>query len=318
MSFVPYTLNLRTAEGEQADAEGVRVIFFDTSHNELIGFNNLKFPPANRFELPEHLAGKIMLPEIIAPDFHGVKAPLFLARYDNADVQDVRLLRKPSGWKAKFENWNDLGNEFDRLKSVLQRSPDIKLLGGNSLGSLTDDGYNGLSTTDSVVAKTCLLNLYIKMSEDVEPVGGEYPWFKFVQRILSIGRERFIAVVDDEMFDLVDQISKNSDDFDDYNGADSVLHHKNFPSGHAILQIASIKSDEDYGNVQLTTAKVVTPSGQNTTLLDVDIDENGRLLPHFFDLIKHKFNGGTHPYEIHEYLVKTYPDTSLGYTLAEA
>jgi hypothetical protein len=40
-------------------------------------------------------------------------------------------------------------------------------------------------------------------------------------------------------------------------------------------------------------------------LLDTDIDENGQFVKHLYDaLFKHKFTGGTHPFDIHECLKK--------------
>jgi hypothetical protein len=38
-------------------------------------------------------------------------------------------------------------------------------------------------------------------------------------------------------------------------------------------------------------------------------------MEHLKDLFLHKFNGGTHPFDIHEYLVLSSPNRPLGYTL---
>jgi GMC oxidoreductase len=51
------------------------------------------------------------------------------------------------------------------------------------------------------------------------------------------------------------------------------------------------------------------------TLLDADIDGNGKLMAHLGDLFKHRFSGGTHPYDIHEYLVLDDKARPLGYDL---
>ncbi len=51
------------------------------------------------------------------------------------------------------------------------------------------------------------------------------------------------------------------------------------------------------------------------TILDADLDENGKLMAHLADLFKHRFTGGTHPFDIHEYLVLEDPVRSLGYEL---
>ena len=78
----------------------------------------------------------------------------------------------------------------------------------------------------------------------------------------------------------------------------------------------SVKSTEDYGNIQLTLGPGTHPTtGESVWLLDADIDENGRLMKHFGDLVKHKFTGGTHPYDIHEYLLLAHEEIDLGYRL---
>ena len=77
----------------------------------------------------------------------------------------------------------------------------------------------------------------------------------------------------------------------------------------------SIKSREDIGNVQLTMAPGRDQAGNEILMLDADIDENGKLLLHLADLFKHKFSGGTHPFDIHEYLALAHRGRPLGYEL---
>lgn len=45
------------------------------------------------------------------------------------------------------------------------------------------------------------------------------------------------------------------------------------------------------------------------------MDENDRLILHGFDVIRHAFNGGTHPIDIPEALRVKCPSPSLGYGL---
>jgi hypothetical protein len=59
----------------------------------------------------------------------------------------------------------------------------------------------------------------------------------------------------------------------------------------------------------------VDTDGSQVTVLDADIDENGKLMAHLADLFKHRFTGGTHPFDIHEYLVLEDKNRSLGYDL---
>ncbi len=68
------------------------------------------------------------------------------------------------------------------------------------------------------------------------------------------------------------------------------------------------------GNLQLTVAQA-RRHGQEAFLLDADFDEHDNPLLHFFDVIKHKFSGGTHPIYIHECLRRAFGDGPLGYAL---
>ena len=77
----------------------------------------------------------------------------------------------------------------------------------------------------------------------------------------------------------------------------------------------SIKTREEHGNLQLTLTPATDASGRQVTILDADIDENGKLMAHLADLFKHRFNGGTHPFDIHEYLLLEDPGRALGYEL---
>lgn len=77
----------------------------------------------------------------------------------------------------------------------------------------------------------------------------------------------------------------------------------------------SIKSSEDQGNVQLTMAPGKDAGGHSLLILDADIDENGQMFKHLMDLLKHKFSGGTHPFDIHEYLALSNVNRPLGYQL---
>ncbi|MNC99389.1 hypothetical protein D3C83_176680 [compost metagenome] len=57
-------------------------------------------------------------------------------------------------------------------------------------------------------------------------------------------------------------------------------------------------------------------TGAPAFILDADIDENGTLIPHMVDvLFRHGITGGTHPFDIHEYLALTEPLMPIGYEL---
>ncbi len=63
-----------------------------------------------------------------------------------------------------------------------------------------------------------------------------------------------------------------------------------------------MKKSFEQGTIQLTVAKTQTAAGA-TFYLDVDADEHEQIALHTIDLFRHKFNGGTHPIDIHEYIV---------------
>jgi hypothetical protein len=82
-----------------------------------------------------------------------------------------------------------------------------------------------------------------------------------------------------------------------------------------VSDLASVKTREAKANLQLTVARAKR-DGRSVFLLDTDMDENGRLILHGFDVIKHAFSGGTHPIDIAESLRRMFPSSVLGYGLA--
>jgi hypothetical protein len=204
------------------------------------------------------------------------------------------------------------------LKRVLEVSSKVKLKGGKVLGNFTEDTYDNVDDDNKLVlAKAALLNLFMKLSMMKEPTDGNEVWFSFVQKILEIGRERFIALVDPRMGQIVRAIKDNIEEFPDYKNTPAQNHFGNLPAGYEVKKskMFSIKSNEDNGNLQLTMAPAIDPDGQEVLILDADIDEEGKLLPHISTLFLHKFTGGTHPFDIHEYLSLIYRNRPLGYEL---
>ncbi len=77
----------------------------------------------------------------------------------------------------------------------------------------------------------------------------------------------------------------------------------------------SIKSTDSEGNLQLTTAKA-TRGDEDFVLVDADIDEKGTFFGHIFEVVDHKLTGDkTHPFDVHELLLKQDKRASLGYDL---
>src|SRR5215213_2129799 len=313
-----FELGLLDVASRPANDTNVRVSFFRVTDNKEISKNtDIAFPPSRRFVLPAFPQEKNLFAEVTAPRFRQRKSGVFLLTDGETVSRNLTLFRIPGKWTAAFDAWDQLPNHHLPLKRILEKSSDVKVRGGETLGKFTQATYDNVSKDKTVLAKAALLNLYSKLTEMIEPTGGSEPWFSLVREILEIGQERFIAVVDQRMEKIVRLISDNIGQFPEYKKSPTQIHSGNFPAAYNIAKskMVSVKSREDHGNVQLTVARGKNSTGEDIFLLDADIDENGKLMAHLADLFKHKFNGGTHPFDIHEYLLMNNPNRPLGYEL---
>lgn len=321
MSNGKYELTLSTVEsGSVADVK-IWVRFFETATptRDILSARNQKFDSTLTFTIEDHNSAYPLICEVNAPGFLINISDPFRFKANKAESV-LQLFRSPGDWEPQFDKWNDLGNPFNKFKSVLSASQGIRIKDGQRFDYLTGSTYDNLSSDSGILGKMCLLNLYVKLSRTIEPTVREYSWFKYVNRILSFNRERFIAIVDDEMHDIISTIKENIDDYDEYENASSSLHYENLGSlGHRFNEsnVKSIKSSVEKGNIQLCTTPATDADGKAVTLLDADIDENGDLLKHLADVLKHKFTGGTHPLDIHEFLALEEPKDDFGYSLEQ-
>ena len=232
------------------------------------------------------------------------------------------LFRRPDEWTPRFDAWADLPASFTPYKHVLEASHDILVVGlkGVQLKTFVGASYDGIDTSKDklVFAKAALLNLRAKLTELHDPLTDDTPWFRYIRRLIKIGRERFIAEVDPVMADHVRRIRKGIGRFHDYKRTPAKNHHRNFPKSFDVKKgnlLFSVKSGEDLANLQLTLGRGTDPdTGNKAWLLDTDIDEHGDLAGHIGDLIKYKFSGGTHPYDVHD-LLHFLSTRDLGYRL---
>src|SRR5262249_39795910 len=173
-----------------------------------------------------------------------------------------------------------------------------------------------LASDQQILAKMALLNLYAVLSDEKEPIGNTN-WFRFVQQIVRIDQERFVAEADPALFDIVETILKNLDTFKSkgYFTESASLHVENIPPRYTLTaDLITVKVRYEQGNVQFTMSKATT-NGRNVVLLDCDMDEHSNIIEHVGDLFTHVFTGGTHPIDMHEYIVHHNPGVQLGYTL---
>ena len=270
-----------------------------------------------RFSLPV-ATGEVDVCEIDPKRYRFAHSPLFFRTPGPPVEKTIQLLREPKEWRPAFTDWDDLPATFDDLKRVLRDSRGVTLFkeGSAIADLLVEKAYDDMSGDRVVLAKTALLNTYFRLNGTMEPVSDNRTWFSFLSRIIAIGQERFLALVDPEMETLVEQIHQHIDMFrGEYERTPAENHRGNVPVAlqSRITRMISIKSAHSKGNFQLTLTHLSSP---DEVLLDTDIDENGELLGHLGDLLKHKINGGTHPHDIHEILLfqeDEKPD--LGYEL---
>ena len=313
-------VNLLDVTGSLARDPDTRLTVHRGTTQDVVKVFNTSFPPTRRFELPAFPTEHVLSPFIEPSRYRSKPLPFFTLTHDKTITRNVTVFREPSEWDFEFTAWADLSDRFDPLKDVLDSSPNLRVRGGASFALFTEDDYDEAESDQRVVMpKASMLNLYGKLMELREPIKKRKSWFMFVTRILEIGRERFIAVVDPEMparmQEVRDDIASHSDV---YKRAPVGDHHGNMPASFGVVKntMFSLKTIEDHGNVQLTVGRGADPeTGDEAWLLDTDIDENGALLAHLGDLFKHRFTGGTHPIDIHEYLLLAHAGIDLGYTL---
>jgi mannan endo-1,4-beta-mannosidase len=230
------------------------------------------------------------------------------------------VARDPERWRVHFDAWTTLRPRFDALKDVLGNSPDLRYLRSSDPGRLcSGDAWDEFGHGLGSLPKTCLLNVYHRLSTLREPIG-KRTWWSLLDVLLEAGRERIIAMTPVETAEVIRAISENIVEYsNEYRTAEHAERHRgNFPARFqpAIARIHSVKTVESEGNVQLTAAFL---RNENFALLDIDIDENGAALRHWFDVLRPEFTGGTHPFDIHELLQqaasRAHVRIDLGYEL---
>ena len=310
-------LRLIDVRGQEASDAQTRVDAIRLDGRLVERFQNLRLPPSPRLKLEAFPQASNLRCEVFPKRYRGCRTGFFTLT-DGQDLPyDVRVLRTPEEWQASFVAWSQLSSDLEPLKELLNVSR-IRVIDGEDLGIFTEARYDQSGTE---LAKACLLNTFAKLMMTTEPVGGQRPWFSFVQRILSIGRERVYAIADAAMGVLVSRIREHIRDFDHYERADHRLHfeklQENLPEFRIFkTKMLSIKTDESLANLQLTMAPALDNEGNDVLLLDADIDEHGDLLNHLIDVVLiHPVSGGTHPFDIHEYLLRSNRNLRLGYEL---
>ena len=261
-------------------------------------------------------AGFALILRLTPSRYHDIQV---VSRVQDGQVRpasgDERLIapRRSSEWIPSFTPWAALPAAFDDFRRVLDVSPQFRLGRTSNPEPFFGVNYDAVDPADEsrVLAKLSLLNLYSRVSVEVAPTTGQ-PWFTRVRELLLATRERFIAEVDETCLATVHTLAAKAQG--GYHRAKHELHIANFeeiPGVSQLTEMASVKTKEAKANLQFTVTRAIR-HGRAVCLLDADIDENGALLLHTFDLIKHAFTGGTHPVDVHEALRLKFPGVAIG------
>lgn len=315
-----FILTIKDAADQLAADPDTQIRVIRTDNTSILRFKSLTTPLNQALEIPAFPQESNLRCEVIPKRYRNFTTNFFTLSTSAPKASEVRALRLPKQWSADFTSWNQLSDDFNPLKQVLENST-IKVIKGEKLGKFTESQYDSTSAEKVTLAKAALLNLFAKLTVLPEPIGGRIPWFSFVDEILAIDRERFYAKVNVEMGAIVGRIKQNPDKFKIYENTPAANHFEKLKDTLPDFQIFktkmfSVKTTDKNGNLQLTMAPAKDSSNNDVLLLDADLDENGDLLNHMIDaFLIHPFNGGTHPFDIHEYMVLAHPGRALGYQL---
>jgi len=182
------------------------------------------------------------------------------------------------------------GVEFPLYRSIFKGLQTLLEGSGKVLGFPQEKG-KGLYDALDDIRRAGLFNIVAKTRATILPNNRSV--FDYIEELKEIRGDRFFAYVKKELREEV----KNSIAENLFHEVDGSLHH--LPSAFEGYESAgSFKTDDDYGNLQLTFFmkgdKCVT---------DIDIDDAAGL-GHVFQVVRNAFSGmPTHPFNIHNILM---------------
>lgn len=315
-----FDLSLVNAEGKGAFDPNCRVAFLDTQQNAVGGAPHVSFPGTRRFSLPAWPASGAVYCDITPSLYGTVKSKFFTPYADKPQNQEVTVLRDPDKWLPIFQSLSQLPTRrFQPFLDVLTNSLNADVKHGRTLGNLSL-AFDQLQGTQETLAKMALLNLFAVTQDTATPDDTSKTWFSFVKQIVRIDRERFVAEVDSALYTVVSDILSNLSKYASkgYFTESASMHYDNIPPRYVLASsLITIKIRYEQGNLQLTLGRA-TVEGNEVVLLDCDMDEHSNVIQHAGDLFLHVFSGGTHPIDMHEYIVHEDPNVDLGYELQAA
>lgn len=297
-----FAMTVKTAEGKSDPALRGRVAFVSNTGTTMSMFGPVSFAARQSFGVPAFPTVQTLRCDVTLDGYRPQPSQFFIPRANQTLEAPVIAMRSPGDWTPAFRPFGELDpDRFARFIRAAKASDAVSFVKqGPALGSLVT-AYDNLAGEQGQFAKMALLNLYAVLSDQDDPVSGRR-WFELVRKIVRIDRERFVAEADAQVFDSVSTILRSLNQFGYTTEPSPELHRHNFPDVPSITDLITVKKSFEQGTIQLTVAKTQTAAGA-TFYLDVDADEHEQIALHTIDLFRHKFNGGTHPIDIHEYIV---------------
>jgi hypothetical protein len=318
-----FSTTIVAVDGGEAQEPQLTVRFCDRNGRPLRETQVALPPSTQTFEVEVTSAVDPIYCDLTFSRYRRQRSGLFMPNPGSDHSATLLAVRDPDAWTPQFSTLADLAaSRFDPFRVIVAASKSVDFKGGTPLGDL-GPAYDTIAGDEPVLAKMCLLNLYAVLSAEIDPIS-QRPWISAVKRILRLDRERFVAEVDQVVYDSVSDLLSGLALYQRigfFPEPDPSPHKSNFPNSYSIDDLISIKVCYDQGNLQLTPARA-TKDGQSVYLLDCDMDEDSNLIEHGGDILAHVFSGGTHPIDIHEYIIADASadaggksSLDLGYTL---
>lgn len=190
--------------------------------------------------------------------------------------------------RVKFPPFARLDADARRVLGASKKVSGFEGMSGTTLYGKLDD-----------IRRAGLLNIVTKCGATL--LAGGRTVLSFIQELRDLRGDRFFCAVPQQLRDDVKQAALEGR-FDEVSGA---LHRP--PDG--TQPAGSFKSQDDYGNLQLTFF-----AGPNGWLADIDIDDaNG--LGHVFQVLRNELTGRpTHPFDIQQ-ILRRHQKLDTGYRL---
>lgn len=190
--------------------------------------------------------------------------------------------------RVVFPQFSTLSSDAQRLLGGSEHVSGFEGMAGRALYEQVDD-----------IRRAGFLNIVTKCLATVMPDGR--PVSSYLEELRDLRGDRFFCRVPQQLRDDVKNAAQDGL-FDAVSGS---LHHP--PDGFS--PAGSFKTPDHYGNLQLTFF-----ASDTTWVADIDIDDaNG--LAHTFQVLRNQLTGRpTHPYDIHQILMK-HQHLDTGYRL---